>query len=73
MNHHIIPLLQKKPSHIIVHAGTNEAYHSTSREILSKLLNLKSLTQEKLPDYKVFIPTPTLRSDNGKVTLTGNQ
>ena len=26
--------------------------------------------QEKLPDGKVFILTPTLRSDNGKTTLT---
>ena len=27
LNHHIISLLQKKPSHIIVNAGTNDAYH----------------------------------------------
>ena len=63
LNHHIIPLLHKKPSHIIFHAGTNDAYHSTSREILNKLLNFKSLIQEKLPDCKVFISTRTLRSE----------
>ena len=73
LNHQIIPLLQRKPSHIIVHAGTNDAYHSTSRETLNKLLNFKSLIQEKLPDCKVFISTPTLRSDNVKATLTVNQ
>ena len=73
LNHHIILLLQKKSSHIIVHAGTNNAYHSTSREILNKLLNFKSLIQEKLPDCKVFISTPTQHSDNGKATLTVNQ
>ena len=73
LNHHIIPLLQNKPSHIIVHTETNDAYHSTSRDILNKLLNFKSLIQEKLPDCKVFISTPTLRSDNGKATLTVNQ
>ena len=33
LNHHIILLLQKKPSHIIVHVVTNDAYHSTPREI----------------------------------------
>ena len=43
LNHHIIPLLQKKPSHIIVHVVTNDAYHSTPREILNKLLSFKSL------------------------------
>ena len=73
LNHHIIPLLQKKPTHIIVHAVTNDAYHSTSRETLNKLLNFKLLIQEKLSDCKVFISTPTLRSDNGKATLTVNQ
>ena len=73
MNHHIILLLQKRPSHIIVHAGTNDTYHSTSREILNKLLNFKSLIQEKLTDCKVFISTPALRSDSGKATLTVNQ
>ena len=73
LNHDIIPLLQKKPSHIIVHAGTNGAYHSTSREILNKLLNFKPLIQENLPDCKVFISTPTLRSDNEKATLAVNQ
>ena len=73
LNHHIIPLLQKKPSHIIVHAGTNDAYHSTSREILNNLLSSKLLTQEKLPDCKVIISRPTLRSDNGKATLMVNQ
>ena len=73
MNQHIIPLLQKKPSYIIDDAGTNDAYHLTSREILNKLLKFKSLIQEKLPDCKVFISTPTLRSGNGKATLTVNQ
>ena len=50
INRHIISLLQKKPSHTIAHARTNDSYHSTSREILNKFLNFKSLTQDKLPD-----------------------
>ena len=50
INRHIILLIQTKASHIIVHAGTNDSYHSTSREILNKFLNFKSLIQEKLPD-----------------------
>ena len=63
----------KKPSHIMVHAGTNDVYNSTSREILDKLLNLKSLIQEKARDCKVYILTPTLGSGEGKATLTVNQ
>ena len=42
-------------------------------EILNKLLNFKLLIQEKVPDCKVFILTPTLRLDNGKAALTVNQ
>ena len=72
-NHHIIPLIQKKCSPIIVHAETNNTYHSASREILNKLLNIKTLMQEKLPDCKVAVSTTTLRSDIGKATLTVNQ
>ena len=66
-------LFQKKPSQSIVHAETNEAYHSTSREILNKLLHFKSPIQEKLTHCKLFILIPTLRSYNGKTTLTVNQ
>ena len=73
LNYHIILLLQKKPSHIIAQPGTNDAYQSTSREILKKLLNFKLLIQEKLHNGKVFISAPTLCSDNTKTTLTVNQ
>ena len=57
----------------MVHAEMNDTYHSMSREILKKFLNFKSLIQKKLPDCKVYILTPTLRSNNGKATLTVNQ
>ena len=71
LNHHIIPLPQKRPSHIIVRDRTNDAYHSTSREILNKLLYFKPLIQEKVRYCKVFILTPTLPSDNGKGNAYG--
>ena len=60
------------PSHIIVQTETNDMYHSTSREILSKFLNFKTLMQEKLPDCKISVSTTTLRSDKEKATLTVN-
>ena len=42
----------------------------TSRDILDKLLHLKSFIQEKLPYAEVTISTPTLTLVNGKVALT---
>ena len=42
----------------------------TSRDILDKLLHLKSFIQEKLPYVEVTISTPRLILGNGKVALT---
>ena len=69
-NYHVHPILCKKPKHIIVHIGTNDATCSTSREILGKILKLKTLIRETLPETKVTFSTPTIRSDIGKAALT---
>ena len=73
IQHHLIPIIKKKPSYLILHVGTNDATKSSSRDILNKLLNLKMQVTQELPDCKVFISTPTLRSDNGKAMLTLKQ
>ena len=70
LNYHVHPILRKKPKHIIIHIGTNDATHSTSREILDKLLKLKTLIKEALPETDVTFSTTTIRSDNGKAALT---
>ena len=66
----IIMYIQSFAKHIIVHIGTNDATRSTSREILDKLLKLKTLIKETLPETEVTFSTPTIRSDNGKAALT---
>ena len=73
LSHHIIPIIRKKPTNMIIHTGTNDAPSSTSREIQDNLLKLKALVNEKLPQCKVWLSTPTLRTDNGKATLTVSQ
>ena len=69
MPHKLMPLIRKKLSHLIIHAGTNDAKRFTSREILDQLLNLKKFVNEQVPDCKVIISTPTVRSDDGKAGL----
>ena len=69
LNYHVHPILRKKPKHIIVHIGTNDATRSTSREILDKLLKLKTLIKDTLPETEVPFSTPTKISDNGKAAL----
>ena len=51
-------------------AKTNDAIRSTSREILDKLLKLKTLTEETLPETEITFSTPTIRLDDGKTALT---
>ena len=70
LHHHIIPLLKKKPDHLILHAGTNDAVSKTSRQILDDLLQLKNEVLKTLPNCNVIISKPTIRIDNGKAALT---
>ena len=73
LNHHIIPIMRKKPTNMIIHIGKNDAPSSTSREIQDNSLKLKSLVDEKLPQCKVWLSNTTLRTDNGKTSLTVSQ
>ena len=70
INHHIIPILKKKPDVIILHVGTNDSVSRTSRKILDDLLQLKSAITKKLPNCQVIFSQLTLRVDNGKAALT---
>ena len=65
-----LPIIQKQPKSLIIHAGTTDPVKFTSRDILNKLLQLESFIQKKSPDAEITISTPTLRSDKGKATLT---
>ena len=73
MKHHVVLLLRKEPSFVISHAGTNDAPYLTSRTILDNLLTLKSFITDDLPNCKVVISSPILRTDNGKAALTVSQ
>ena len=70
LNYHVHQILRKKLKHIIVPIGTNYATRSTSREIRDKLVKLKTLIKEALPEIEVTFSTPTIRSDNGKAAPT---
>ena len=53
MNYHIVPILRKTPNHLIDHVGTIDASLPTSREILNKLLHLKSIAKDINPNFDV--------------------
>ena len=73
MEHYLIPIIQKKPSNIILHVGTNDAKNLPSRTVLDNLLKLKALVKDSLLTCKVFVSTPTLRTDDGKAQITVSQ
>ena len=64
------PLFKNNPEIVIIHIGTNDSTKSSSRELLDKMLELKSFISSNLPTSKVIISSPVLRTDNGKAMLT---
>ena len=68
----IKPILKREPDYIILHVRTHNATNSTARDILDKLLQLKSKILDARKSCKVIISQPTLRSDNGKAALTNH-
>lgn len=64
------PLLDKCPSHIILHGGTNDAPHWTSNVIADKMLKIISFVKSILPMCDIIISYPVLRMDEAKASLT---
>ena len=60
------PLLWKLPNYIILHVGTNDAVSNISREILDKILKLKTYMQKELPKCQITISTPIKPHNHGK-------
>ena len=46
MEHYLIPIIQKKPSNIILHVGTNDVKNLPSRTVLDNILKLKVLVRD---------------------------
>jgi hypothetical protein len=60
----ITPLLSKKPSMIIIHAGTNDSPYKPSDKIVHELLTLRRYVESNLPGGKVVLSCPIMRTDN---------
>ena len=72
MSSYLIPLLKKRPDHIILHVSTND---STNKEkdadtIVGELLNLKNSIEETLPTTTVILSLPIMRMDNFQANNT---
>ena len=72
MEDNIKPILKREPDYIILHVGTNNATNLTARDILDKLLRLKSTILDARKYWEVIISQLNLCSDNGKAALTNH-
>ena len=63
MYSYLIPLIEKKPKHIILHVSTNDANNKSSDELTNELLQLKQHIEKSLPESIIIISYPTIRVD----------
>ena len=66
MYSYIMPLIRNKPTYIILHVGTNDSTCKTADEILSEILQLKTIIAKPLPNCKIALSQPVIRNDNRK-------
>ena len=67
------PLLKKRPTYIFLHIGSNDSINRSPDDILYRLDALKDHIMAKLPDSKIYLSCPTIRTDNGTASLTLNK
>ena len=53
MNHHLMPIIAKRPNYLILHVGSNDATINTSRKIMVDLLMLKCNILKQLQSYSL--------------------
>ena len=70
MNHHLMPIIAKRPDYLILRVGTNDATTSTPRKIIDDILMLKCNILKQLPNCRVSFQTHSVRIDHGKVNQT---
>ena len=70
MYHYLIPVLEKRPEHLILHTGTNDAVGSSHQQIVNDLSAPKQFIKEKLQNCNVILSIPAKHCDNQKASAT---
>ena len=70
MYHYLTPLLEKKPSNIIIQIGSNDAAYKKSNGIANEIEALKLHITDTLPGVKVFLSCPVIRIDDRNANNT---
>ena len=64
----VVPHLRKNPDKIVLHVGTNDAPHVTTKEMFNAIIDLKSFIQKYASESKIMISTPVLRVDKANAS-----
>ena len=70
MYHYLIPILEKRPEHLILHVGTNDAVGSSHQQIVNDLSAPKQFIKEKLQNCNAILSIPAKHCDNQKASAT---
>ena len=63
MKHYLQPTLKAKPSHLIIHVGTNDLYGKLPDEIAQDIAELGKTATKQVPGLKLYISELITRSD----------
>ena len=63
---HLSPVINAKPDYIMLHIGTNDCISKTSDEVLNEISKLAEYIETALPNSKVILCLPSLRTDSKK-------
>ena len=67
--HYLVPILERKPYHVILHVGTNDVVHYEGTEIVDKLLELKPFITEQLPATHTVVSHIITRTHSGHLAI----
>ena len=65
----LVPILERKPDHVIFHVGTINVAYDEGTEIVDKLLELKSFIAEQLPTTHLVISHPITVTDSKHLAM----
>ena len=65
----MVPILERKPDHVILHVETNDVAHYEGTRIVDKLFELKSFIAERLPATHTVISHPITRTDSKHLAM----
>ena len=63
---HLTPVFTAKPEYIMLHIGTNDCTNKTSDVVLNETTKLAHHIEIALPNSKIILSLPTMRTDNNK-------